>query len=268
MKHFITIAIILCAIAQPLTAETVTDKPAQPTADQFEKAILDIMIKYPEIFESKTPPPIPTANTITHADLEEYENKIINKVQSFYGVALTLLLAAMSLFTFVLTLILEWVRQKSFKKELAKKEKVLQTYTEDKIAEAVVGLYVNISSKLQITFAALGKITYDMRDINISLLCNFYSACEALNANEYATAELILKSFYENIKCTQGIFSKESWIDIENDLETTQKDNDSSECPPEITELLKKISRVASYNITLLDKETPDANPDRSPIDP
>jgi hypothetical protein len=247
MKLITITAIILLAITQPLTAADATNNTAIP-ADQFEAAVLDIMADHPEIFPQD-------GRSITPAQLEEYENKIIDKVQKFYGIALTLLLAAMGLFTFVLTLVLEWIRQKSFKKELAEKEAELKKHNDKKIAEALEGFKIEISSKLAHAFCGIADASISANCLNAAMISGILAAREDLIAKKYPDVVQTLTATYDIIKSKcDGVLVKKSWEQIESCLSCLKQEKDIGD-HPEIAELIQKISRLVSHNLVLLDKK-------------
>lgn len=95
--------------------------------------------------------------------LDEYENKILDRVETFYNNRINYLLwimgAGLVIVGIIVPLLLELQRQKNFKKELARKlkksEDVLKKYSEGKTEELEAKLTRGVSTPLSMAFVGL-----------------------------------------------------------------------------------------------------------------
>jgi hypothetical protein len=117
--------------------------------------------------DKSQPQTIPSQTTPKEAQqLDEYENKILDRAETFYNNRMTQLLWVMSILIgivgvltpVILSIILEWYRKRSFEKEMYKRQQDFQKYAEKKTGEVKAELQKEMAQPLSVAFLGLAGL--------------------------------------------------------------------------------------------------------------
>jgi len=228
-------------------AKTMTD-------DQFKRAVLGILSDHPEIFERNKP----VGQTITPAQLETYEDKIISKVQSFYVVALTLLLVFIALFITLLGIAFEIWRKRTFTTEMAEQESKLQKDAEKKIIEATQKLYIGMAGNLASVYLGIASACKDSSYLRI--LSGIFAVDQTLVGMSADLSKDTLTWILTDIQSLNATdLNKEEWETLDKNIRMVERKPILTDYP-EISGILAQIGQITSHHIIQLKKETDESD--------
>lgn len=179
MKTFVLILAILTAqLAAQENQPQITapiEKSAQSTSSQISKTEAPSVIPDSQTVAKPTakpaqPPPPQQLTTSSAEQLDEYENKILDRAETFYNNRMDHLLWTMSIIMTVglaivgilIPMFLEWQRKRSFTKEMAihlsQSEDALKKYAAEQTERLRAELTKEISSPISMAFSGLGGL--------------------------------------------------------------------------------------------------------------
>jgi len=186
MKTFVLILAMLTAQLAAQDKQTQKTEPpqitVQPESAQTSQTEAPPAVQQPQIVVKPTakpaqPPPSQQLITFNAEQLDEYENRILDRAENFYNNRMTHLLWTMSIIMTVglaivgilIPMLLEWQRKRSFAKELAthlsQSEDALKKYAEEQTEKLRIDLLsINndlkkaMYSNLSVAFLGLGGL--------------------------------------------------------------------------------------------------------------
>ena len=212
-----TVVLILAMLAAPLAAQSTSTQISQtkaPSAAQQPQTVIKPIAKPAQLSLPQQP------ILFTAKQYDEYENKILDRAETFYNNRMTDLLWTMGILMaigavvipFVISGFIQWQRNISFKKELAQAEKKILESTKEQIKELEKELIsqiddreakqtIAISSYLSMIFSGLGGVLSSQKSsagYGLSLQSQVISMKFSVNAQCFGgclTADQIINLF-------------------------------------------------------------------------
>lgn len=238
-------------------AEILQEDPDAITTEQFKQIVLDVVTNHPKTLGVNQ-------KTITPADLETYEDKILDRADKYYKDALARTITGIGIvfavaIAFVGWLVPSWLerkRKKLFKKEMAEQEFKLQEAAEKKITEATQKLYTETAGNLATVYLGIASSNED--NVYMRLMSAIFAVDQALTGMSVGVAKASLTPILKDVQSLNTTdLNNTEWENIDKYIRMVER-NSSLTDYPEISEILVQIGQITSYHIIQLKKETDD----------